>query len=145
MTTPPRMIRSPRASFWIIVAAQLAAGLVLGFLLALAGSTLGAWYAGSAITETQIEVGGVLGAVVAYPLGVALGVGLAGHLLGSPGAWWAATLGSVVGCGGVLLAASLGFQRPIGLIWGLFVFLGLAASTAGYTCSSAGRASRRNA
>ena len=132
MTAQTRPVSGPRARLWLIVAAQLLAGLVLGALLALAGSTIGAWIGVSGPAGEQVELASVIGAVVAYPLGAALGVGLVGRLLRSPGAWWGAGAGSVAGSGGLLLAAALGFQAHVYLLWGLFSGLGLVASVIGY-------------
>jgi hypothetical protein len=121
-----------RAAFPVVLLVQGLVGVALGAVLAVAGSSLGAWYAASGISAEHIELGGVLGAVIAYPLGVALGVGLSGQGLRYPGSLLGAAIGSVLGSGSLLLAAWLGLRSSPLVLWGVFALLGPLASIAAY-------------
>lgn len=136
MTEQSTPIGRGRAAFPVVLLVQGLVGVTLGAVLALAGSSLGAWYAASGIGAEHIELGGVLGAVAAYPLGVALGVGLTGRGLGYPGSMLAAAIGGVLGSGSLLLAAWLGLRSPPLVLWSAFALLGALGSIAAYHLAS---------
>lgn len=116
----------------VALAAQLVLGLGLGIALGFIGLNIGGrFFAGDPSGLGDI-VARVAGAMLSYPLGVALGVSLIGRLLRQPGAVWAAILGGYGGSGGVFIVAQIGLNGNFYLMWSLFVAFGLFAATAAY-------------
>lgn len=100
-------------------------GLVLGALLAVAGSSLGSWLLANLPGSADQAIGGVIGALAGYPIGVALGVAGVGQLIGWRAPLWPTLLGAAVGTWAPLLALALGVRGDTRLLWGALALTGL--------------------
>lgn len=104
---------------------QALGGLVLGALLAIAGSSLGSRLLAGMPGSVDQAIGGVIGALAGYPIGAALGVMWVGQLLGRRASLWPVLLGAAVGTWAPLLALALGLRGDTRLLWGVLALTGL--------------------
>ena len=126
--------------FLTAVLCEALVGTALGVFLGINGGWIGPWLGMNMYPEGPGEyqmVYGVLGLLGGSVLGIAGGVYATGRVLGQPGAWWAALLGSLLGA--VLVAVPmnvivvrLNSQLSYLTMWGLISGGALLLALVGY-------------
>jgi hypothetical protein len=121
------------------ISTQLLAGAALGAGAAFLGTQIGSWLLASGRAEPERAIAQIVGLLIGYTAGVALGVWLSGRMLRGRGACWASLLGAALGVGAGLLGASILLADPGATGWALVGLLGLAGGVAGYHASAMDR------
>lgn len=114
---------------WVVVVAQLVCGLLMGVGTAYLGMQIGrTFFAGDPAGFGDI-VASIAGIALGHPLGVTIGVSLAGWMLRRTQAWWAALLGSFGAGWGILALFQLLRINELVIGWGLFFVLAVIGAT----------------
>ncbi|NJN16984.1 MAG: hypothetical protein HC822_12280 [Oscillochloris sp.] len=111
---------------------QILSGFAGGLTLAVVGTVVGSWLSPAGADPA---LGGVIGLVAGYPLGVGLGIWLAGRRE-RPASFALAALGAYLGAGVVLLGLALGLSGELPYLWALIAVFSLAGGLVGHALAA---------
>lgn len=111
---------------------QILSGFAGGLTLAVVGTVVGSWLSPAGADPA---LGGVIGLVAGYPLGVGLGIWLAGRRE-RPASFALAALGAYLGAGVVLLGLALGLSGELPYLWALITVFSLAGGLVGHALAA---------